>query len=284
MQQKAAGESLADPRAAGGALAAVVRERLGPLTLGMVFPFSNHNFDLRYWLASAGVHPDHDVRLVAIPPPLMVDSLRAGLVDGFCVGEPWNSLAAAQELGSIVATQSQLFPHAVEKVLAMRASLVERTVLVEKLLQALDAAAAWVDDPGNRAALAAELALPRYLGVPQEVVAAALDGRLRIGDDEERDADFLYFHRHAANAPRTADGLWIYAQMVRWGQLAPSRHAEQVAAQVFRPDVYRQSLPAAASAAAPTQSFDRVAFSASDVPAYLGQFDIHTPFAHNRSG
>jgi hypothetical protein len=72
--------------------------------------------------------------------------------------------------------------------------------------------------------------------------------------------------------------------MVRWGQLAPSRHAEQVAAQVFRPDVYRQSLPAAASAAAPTQSFDRVAFSASDVPAYLGQFDIHTPFAHNRSG
>jgi NitT/TauT family transport system ATP-binding protein len=283
MQHKAAGERLADPAAAGGALAAVVRERLGPLTLGMVFPFSNHNFDLRYWLASAGVHPDHDVRLVAIPPPLMVDSLRAGLVDVFCVGEPWNSLAVAQGLGAIVATQSQLFPRAVEKVLAMRASLVERTVLVDKLLHALDAAAAWVDDASNRAALAAQLALPEYLGVSHDVIAAALDGRLRIGTDEQRDAEFLYFHRHAANAPRTADGLWSYAQMVRWGQLAPSKHAEQVAAEVFRPDVYRRSLPAAGSAASPTLSFDRVEFSASDVPGYLDQFDVHTPFARMRS-
>jgi ABC-type nitrate/sulfonate/bicarbonate transport system substrate-binding protein len=117
-----AADALAGPAEAGRALAAVVRTRTAPLTLGMTFPFSNHNFDLRYWLAFAGIHPDRDVRLVAIPPPLMVDSLRAGLVDGFCVGEPWNSLAVAQGLGCIVATQAQLFPHAAEKVLAMRAA------------------------------------------------------------------------------------------------------------------------------------------------------------------
>ncbi len=98
-------DALDSPTAAGKALASAVAKRAAPPTLGMVFPFSSHNFDLRYWLAAFGVHPDRDVRLVAIPPPLMVESLRAGHVDGFCVGEPWNSIAVADGLGRIVATQ-----------------------------------------------------------------------------------------------------------------------------------------------------------------------------------
>ena len=180
MYAKSPTESVEGPAAAGRALATVVRDRAAPLTLGMVFPFSNHNFDLRYWLAAAGVHPDRDVRLVAIPPPLMVDSLRAGLVDGFCVGEPWNSLAATLGLGRIVATQSQLFPRAAEKVLACRAAFAS-TDRVSRLLQVLDAAAKWVDDAANHAALAAHLARPEYLGVSPDAIAAALDGRLRLG-------------------------------------------------------------------------------------------------------
>jgi NitT/TauT family transport system ATP-binding protein len=284
MYAKSPTESLEDPAAAGRALASVVRARAAPLTLGMVFPFSNHNFDLRYWLAAAGVHPDRDVRLVAIPPPLMVDSLRAGLVDGFCVGEPWNSLAAVQGLGRIVATQSRLFPHAVEKVLAMRATFAQRTQRLARLLQALDAAARWVDDASNHAALAALLARPEYVGVPQDSIAAALDGRLHLGlGAAKRDIDFMYFHRHAANAPRAGDGLWAYAQMVRWGQLAPSPQAQRAAAQVFRPDLYRQSLPAAMLDAPAPQPFDRIEFVASDVQAYLGQFAVHTPFADAHS-
>ena len=284
MERQAPAETFVDPRAAGRALAGVIRERLTPLTLGMVFPFSNHNFDLRYWLAAAGAHPDHDVRLVAIPPPLMVDSLRAGLVDGFCVGEPWNSLAEAQDLGSIVATQSQLFPRSVEKVLAVRASFAERSGLMPKLLHALDEAAAWVDDPSHHAELATHLALPKYLGVPPGIIAGALGGRLRMAvGGERRDADFMYFHRHAANVPHPTDGLWIYAQMVRWGQLAPSTHAERIAARVFRPDIYQRSVSTTTSAAPALPSFDRIEFSSADVRAYLGQFDVHTPFAHARS-
>src|SRR6185369_12463375 len=120
----AAGARLsAEPRATGAALANVIRKRREPLTLGMVFPFSAHNFDLRHWLAAAGIHPDHDVRLVAIPPPLMVESLRAGQVDGFCVGEPWNSVAVAQSLGRVVATKAQLLPRSAEKVLAVPPAL-----------------------------------------------------------------------------------------------------------------------------------------------------------------
>ena len=270
-----------DPLETARALAAVARRRVPPLTLGMVFPFSNHNFDLRYWLAAAGLHPDRDVRLVAIPPPLMVDSLRAGLVDGFCVGEPWNSLAVAQGLGSIVATQSQLFPRAVEKVLAFRSTFAEQSQSVLKLLRALDAAAAWVDERSNHAVLASLLARPAYLDLPQDIIAAALAGRLHLASGVDvHDRSFLYFHRHGANEPGETDGLWVYAQMVRWGQLAPSGEAERSAARVFGPELYRKSVPGVHAGARPAPSpFDRIEFTAKDVPKYLQQFDVHTPFA-----
>jgi two-component system, oxyanion-binding sensor len=270
-----------DPLETARALAAVARRRVPPLTLGMVFPFSNHNFDLRYWLAAAGLHPDRDVRLVAIPPPLMVDSLRAGLVDGFCVGEPWNSLAVAQGLGSIVATQSQLFPRSVEKVLAFRSAFAAQSPSVVKLLRSLDAAAAWVDEPSNHAALASLLARPAYLDLPQDIIAAALAGRLHLASGADvHDRSFLYFHRNGANEPGENDGLWVYAQMVRWGQLPPSEHAERSAARVFSPELYRESVPDARAGSRPAPSpFDRIAFTAKDVPKYLQQFEVHTPFA-----
>jgi ABC-type nitrate/sulfonate/bicarbonate transport system substrate-binding protein len=285
MQAQCGDTGLTNPLEAGRALASAVRRRAAPLTLGMVFPFSNHNFDLRYWLAASGVHPDRDVRLVAIPPPLMVDSLRAGIVDGFCVGAPWNSLAVAQGLGSIVVTQSQLFPRAVEKVLALRSVFARNTERASKLLRALDSAAAWADEPANHSELAALLARPEYLDLPREIIAATIAGRLRFGASGDlQDPDYVYFHRHDANAPREADGLWAYAQMVRWGQLAPSDRAERAAASVFSAALYRTSVRGAGVETSAPLPFDRVAFSAANVRAYLRQFDVQTPFAEAHSG
>jgi NitT/TauT family transport system ATP-binding protein len=97
----------ADPVSQGAALRAVVRERVrsgaAPLTLAMVYPFSCHHYELRYWLAASGIDPDVDVRLVVVPPPFMVDALREGQIDGFCAGEPWNSLAVAAGIGHCTA-------------------------------------------------------------------------------------------------------------------------------------------------------------------------------------
>jgi NitT/TauT family transport system ATP-binding protein len=114
----------------------------------------------------------------------------------------------------------------------------------------------------------------------EEIIAAVLGGRLRFGFGAEvRDPDYLYFHRHAANAPREADGLWAYAQMVRWGQLAPSERAEKAAAKVFAPALYRASVPGASvEVTAPSPPFDHKEFPSSDVSAYLRQFELHTPF------
>jgi ABC-type nitrate/sulfonate/bicarbonate transport system substrate-binding protein len=265
----------------GEALARVAREREAPLTFAMVFPFSNHNFDLRYWLAASGLHPDRDVRLVAIPPPLMVDSLRAGVVDGFCVGEPWNSVAVSQGLGEIVVTQSQLAPRSAEKVLALRAEFAERSPdVLERLLRALDAAAAWVDDSAHRVVLAECLARPEYLGVAPELIAPALAGRLRLGTGRSiEDRDFLYFGRDGANVPDPAIGLWSYAQMVRWGQVSPSAQRERAAGRVLRGDLYRRALGREPVESPPLVPFDGIAFASSDVSDYLAQFELGTPFA-----
>jgi ABC-type nitrate/sulfonate/bicarbonate transport system substrate-binding protein len=274
--------ALDTPQSAGHALAAVVRARAAPLTFGMVFPFSSHNFDLRYWLASSGIHPDRDVRLVAIPPPLMVESLRLGHVDGFCVGEPWNSLAVAQGLGRIAVTKSQLFPRGVEKVLAVHASFEAEPERLAKLLRALAGAAAWADDAANHAELAALLARREYLGVSAELVAAALRGRLHLGADRyTHDPDFMFFHRHAAGLPSVAEALWVYAQMVRWGQVPCSAEREAVAARVFRPDLYRRYVAADRDVPA-IAAFDGIEFGTESLGAYLRTFDVHTPFIGSR--
>lgn len=271
----------AAPGAVGEALARVAATRAAPLTFGMVFPFSNHNFDLRYWLAAAGIHPDRDVRLVAIPPPLMVDSLRAGVVDGFCVGEPWNGVAVSQGLGAIVATQSQLLPRSAEKVLALRSAFAQRAPdVLDRFLRALDAAAVWVDDAAHHPALAERLARPEYLGVAADTIAAALRGRLLLGEGRSlEDREFLYFRRAEANVPEGAAGLWAYAQMVRWGQVAASPEKERAAMNVLRGDLYRRALGGAPAEAAALVPFDGVAFTPTDVGAYLARLDLHTPFA-----
>jgi NitT/TauT family transport system ATP-binding protein len=244
----------------------------------MVFPFSSHNFDLRYWLASCGVHPDRDVRLVAIPPPLMVESLRAGHVDGFCVGEPWNGVAVAAGLGEIVATKSQLFPHSVEKVLAVRAPLEARLDQLGPLLRALAAAAEWCDEPANRPELAARLARPEYLGTPPAIVEAALGGLVFWVGKSRADADFLRFHGDSANVPRPEDALWIYAQMVRWGQLAQSAAAQAAAARVFRHDLLERYVGSSATPPRALTAFDGITFDGRDVNGYLVRFDIQTRF------
>ena len=88
--------------------------------LGMTYPFSSHNYELRYWLAAGGIHPEHDVKLVVVPPPMTSDALSAGAIDGFCVGAPWNMVAVRAEVGRIVAVKEDIWPSSPEKVIGMR--------------------------------------------------------------------------------------------------------------------------------------------------------------------
>lgn len=266
------GLDLSQPLGAAKALRQVVDRRRGdslePLSFGQVFPFSCHNYQLRYWMAAAGIDPERDVRLVVIPPPYMVKSLEAGQVDGFCVGEPWNAQAVDQGVGVILTHTAAFWPFGPEKVLGLQHSWAEENPdTLKALLQALDQAARWADDPAHHAELAAILARPEYLDVPQKVVLTAMGGDLS-------------FHNGGAARAECEQALWLYAQMVRWGQTPLSRDAQQDVCRTYRPDLLADALGVSQSdeTVGDTPSLDGpldgVAFDATDVPGYIAALII----------
>ena len=230
-------------------LGAGVRElhrlRGAPLAFGVPFPFSCHAYELRHCLAHAGLASGREVEIVVVPPPLMVDALRAGKLDGFCVGEPWSSVAVDAELAEIVLPGARIWQFAPEKVLGLRREWAEsnRETLFA-LLRALHKAAVWADRRENHVTLSEILAREGYLDLPAEIIERALNGRLTLspGGRQGLFEDFLVLQRKAATFPWRSFALWIYAQMIRAGQVTHSPERLAAAQQVFRPDLYREAL------------------------------------------
>ena len=234
------------PSIQGRALKQVLAERAAaqqpPLTFGMVYPFSCHNFLLRYWLAACGIDPDRDVRLVVIPPPFLVDAMRMGQIDGFCVGEPWNSVAVHAEVGAIVTPTTAIWPHSGEKVLACRREWAEQHPRqLAALVRAVRRASQWSEKPEHFAELARLLAQPRYVGAPAELLRQGLANRLTLtaGAAAVSCEDFYVAAGNGANFPWTSHASWFYSQMVRWGYIKESPQSLVSARGTYRPDIYR---------------------------------------------
>ena len=282
----AADGSILDPMVSARALARVVANRKargeGPLTFGMTFPFSTHNYHLRFWMAAGGVDPDEDVRLVVLPPPYMVESLASKHVDAFCVGAPWNSVAVDLGIGFILHFVSDILARAAEKVLGMRSSWTqENPDLVCRLVRAHQRAADFVEDVANREEVAAILAAPDRIGVAPEVLRRTLDGRMKVAPDGTMRASkhYLLVGRCGAARPDPAQAVWLYAQMVRWGQAPLSAELLTAAKAVFRPDLYdaARAAPAASFAGEPADGIGAFAgppFDPSDVATHLAAWDI----------
>ncbi|MES2289441.1 MAG: CmpA/NrtA family ABC transporter substrate-binding protein [Pseudomonadota bacterium] len=234
-----------DPEATAHDFAAAIGLYRRKPVIGIVHRFSSHALMLRYWLAYAGINPDRDVTLRVLPPSLMTRAMRAGEIDGFIAGAPWSSVAVAEGLGEIAATGANIWQRGVEKVLATRADWAEANPdTLDLLVRALTHAAAWCDEPANREALAEVLARSEYIGQPASLIAQALSGRMPLQPNGELVdiADFLVFHRGAANFPWRSQALWIYSQFLRWEMVEHSPESQSAAAAVFRSDLYRRAL------------------------------------------
>jgi ABC-type nitrate/sulfonate/bicarbonate transport system substrate-binding protein len=272
-----------DPMATALSLARVVaaRRRSGaePLTFGMTFPFSTHNYQLRFWMAAGGVDPDEDVHLVVLPPPYMVDSLANGQVDAFCVGAPWNSIAVDRGVGFILHFVSDILVRAAEKVLAVRQSWSEKNPQVlAALIRAAFRATEFIEH--NRAETAHILAQPERVGVDADIIRRTLDGRLKVAPDGtiRESGRYLLVGREGAARPDPVQAAWLYAQMVRWGQATISPEAVEIAKAVFRPDLHdavlgfqQKPTPGASNL---VEAFAGPAFDADDVAGYLASLGI----------
>ena len=210
-------------------------------TFGAVFPFSSHRHLLRRWLAVHGIDPERDIRIVTVPPPQMAALLKAGHLDGFCAGEPWNSAAVQSQAGWIVAAGAQIDPLHPEKVLMVRADFAaerggEHVALVAALLEACE----FCDEPRNHDQLIRWLARPEYVGVDEALLRPGITGAMDWGHGLTYNRpDFCIFHRHDANEPTGYKTAWVL-DLLRAGGFCsePSAINFAFARQIFRPDVF----------------------------------------------
>lgn len=267
-----------------------------PFNMGMVFPVSTHNYELRYWLAAGGIHPgyyaphkgdisgqiDADALLSVTPPPQMPATLEAGTIYGYCVGEPWNQQAVFKGIGVPVITDYEIWKDNPEKVFGITAEFAKKypnTTI--RLTRALIRAAMWLDanNNANRPEAVKILSQPNYVGADYDVIANSMTGTFEYEKGDKRDVpDFNVFFRYNATYPYYSDAIWYLTQMRRWGQISEDKSDQwykDMAAKVYRPDIYTK---AAKSLIAEKKA------SASDFPNFAkedGFKDLQTQFIDN---
>ncbi len=230
-----------------------------PFNMGMVFPVSTHNYELRYWLAAGGIHPgfyaphkgdtsgkiDAQALLSVTPPPQMPSTLEAGTIYGYCVGEPWNQQAVFKGIGVPVVTDYEIWKNNPEKVFGITKEFSEKypnTTI--RLTRALIRAAMWLDENNNanRPAAVKILSKSNYVGADYEVIANSMTGTFEYEKGDKRSVpDFNVFFRYNATYPYYSDAIWYLTQMRRWGQISeekPDAWYAEVAKKVYRPDIY----------------------------------------------
>ncbi|MFW2438571.1 MAG: CmpA/NrtA family ABC transporter substrate-binding protein [Arenicellales bacterium] len=284
-----------------------------PFNMGMVFPVSTHNYELRYWLAAGGIHPgyyaphkgdnsgtiDAEALLSVTPPPQMPATLEAGTIYGYCVGEPWNQQAVFKGIGVPVVTDYEIWKDNPEKVFGVSKKWAEKNPNTHKaVIKAMIRAAMWLDKGGldNRKEASKILARSDYVGADYEVIANSMTGTFEYEKGDKRSLpDFNVFFRYNATYPYYSDAVWYLSQMRRWGQISehkPDSWYMDMAKKVYRPDLYAEAakeLIAEGKAKAedfpdfdketgyraPQSEFiDNVTFDGKKPNAYLEQFPI----------
>ncbi|WP_445955637.1 CmpA/NrtA family ABC transporter substrate-binding protein [Yeosuana sp.] len=226
--------------------------------MGMVFPVSTHNYEIRYWLAAAGINPGMytadnvqgqigaDVLLSVTPPPQMPATLEAVTIYGYCVGEPWNQQAVFKGIGVPVVTNYDIWKNNPEKVFVMTKKFVdENPNTAIAVTKALIRAGKWLDEPGNRAEAVKILSMSQYVGADEVVLANSMTGTFEFEKGDKREMpDFNVFYKYSATYPFYSDGIWFLTQMRRWGQIPNSKPADWYAntiKKIYRPDIWKKA-------------------------------------------
>jgi len=226
-----------------------------PFKMGMVFPVSTHNYQIRYWLAAAGINPgmytqdniegqvNADVLLSVTPPPQMPATLEAGTIYGYCVGEPWNQQAVFKQIGVPVVTSYDIWKNNPEKVFVMTQKFVdEYPNTAVAITKALIRAGKWLDNPKNRTKAVGILSRSAYVGADSAVIANSMTGTFEFEKGDKRSLpDFNVFYKHNATYPFYSDAIWFLTQMRRWGQISetkPDSWYLKTAMKIYKPQIW----------------------------------------------
>ncbi|MBQ0719349.1 MAG: ABC transporter substrate-binding protein [Gammaproteobacteria bacterium] len=234
-----------DPILAAQRLKKFIETQPRQLTLATVYPYSLHTFQLRHWLQSGGISPDRDIKIIVLPPEQMVDNLARGLIDGFCVGEPWNTVAVQSGIGSTMVSGYQIWNNAPEKILAVTERWHQQNPSTHlRLRLALMEAASWLSDPENRQLAISILARKQYLNLPEHMIKPALLGNFQYSKQSKavENTDFIVFHRYHAGFPwRSRAEYLLRKNFELQGRTADRNKIYPLIKKVYRTDLYREA-------------------------------------------
>jgi nitrate/nitrite transport system substrate-binding protein len=263
-------------------LAAKAKAAGDPMTFAMTFPPGTHAMWIRYWLASGGVHPDKDVNLITIPPPQMVANMKVDKMDGFCVGEPWNLRAIADNIGYTVITTQQMWPDHPEKVCAFTEEFATKNPrTVTAILKGLHLSSEYIDKMENRPHVADVISQASYINCPKEIILDRLQGKYDYGDGrKEQDPNYMIFSKRNANFPSRTYGHWWLSQFRRWGMVKGAPDYKGLSEKVLRTDLYAAAMKdmgvkVDAPDMAPAKFADHV-FDPKNAEKYATSFPVHS--------
>jgi nitrate/nitrite transport system substrate-binding protein len=277
-------KKLAEKGAVSGAsLAKLMATEKREYTFAQTFPTGTHAMWLYYWLATYGVNPMRDTKVITVPPPQMVANMRVGNMDGFSVGEPWNHRAIADGIGISAATSQDVWKDHPEKVLGTTNDFVTRFPnTCRAVTAAIIEAGRWIDAGlQNKLKMAETIADKAYVNTSVDVINQRILGRYQDGMGKTWDDPnhMKFYDDGQVNFPWLSDGMWFLTQHKRWGLLKDHPDYLGVARAINKVDLYRQ---AAAAAKAPvpkdlirtSRLIDGVVWDGKDPAKYADSFKV----------
>jgi nitrate/nitrite transport system substrate-binding protein len=267
----------------GASLAGLIKAQPGRYTFAHTFPTGTHAMWLYYWLASYGINPLTGVNTITVPPPQMVTNVRAGSMDGFCVGEPWNARGIHDKVSFSVASSQEIWPDHPEKVLGATAEFVQKNPNTARaLVMAMLDAARYIDDMANRAKVAEIISGKSYVDAPVEVIEGRFLGNYEDGLGRKwHDPDHMkFFNDGKVPFPWLSDGMWFLTQFRRWGLLKADPDYLGIARQINQIELYRQAasrvnVDVPADVMRSSKLMDGTVWDGTDPKNYAAGFEVH---------
>jgi ABC-type nitrate/sulfonate/bicarbonate transport system substrate-binding protein len=212
------------------------------LVFATVYPFSYHQILLNKWLYSNGIDPSKDVEIVVIPPALMGSSLASGVIDGFCVGEPWNSASQLDGSGHIVETSESLDDNHPEKVLLTTEQFaVKNSEQHAALIQAIMEACEFCNQSDNRKEIVKILSAEEYLNVSKKALTNSFCNKLKFGDEFQLEELHKFYGNHL-NQPTLAKAIKLKEELVNAKLITKDQYSDEELKQIFRTDIFDAAL------------------------------------------
>ena len=229
----------------GPSLAKLMQTDKREYSFAQTFPTGTHAMWLYYWLATYGIHPLKDAKVITVPPPQMVANMRVGNMDGYCVGEPWGHRAIADGIGITAITTQDIWRDHPEKVLGTSAEWVKKYPNTARALTAaVLEAGKWIDASlSNKNRMAETIADKSYVNTSVDVINQRILGRYQNGLGKTwDDPNYMKFYNDGAvNFPYLSDGMWFLTQHKRWGLLKADVDYLAVAKQINQIDIYKDA-------------------------------------------